>query len=342
VNFRDNALSSAVAAGKEHVAAGVAQWPTHILRKWNGVDDNSGQCNTCDTAESINCGTDNCLGLHGWDNLAVGQALPNELSGCKIEGGELVEIDFTGLEIGVTMPNSFEGCTSLKSLKLAFTKVTSGGFPNIGGLTNLETLNVFGNQWCSGLSCTLPSELSALTNLKDLNIGNSRIDGDPAIGLQGQIPDIFTGMTDLQNIEFQINHFSGTIPPSMATLTSLQKLYLSLNDLTGTVPDFSACNNLKVLYIGAAGNVYSNKAEWGKNRALWPGGASPTCCTGYPCSGSPLEAVIIDDSGQRLYTNTAADIDQEKTIPTNKNDAACAPTSTCDDDAYNNHPTCAP
>ena len=82
----------------------------------------------------------------------------------------------------------------------------SGEIPSeIGNLTNLTYLNLFGNQ----LSGPIPSELWNLVNLTYLNLG--------------------------------ANQLTGTISPEISKMRNLNSLYLNDNQFTGELPE-SICN----------------------------------------------------------------------------------------------------
>ncbi|WOH15449.1 hypothetical protein DCAR_0934990 [Daucus carota subsp. sativus] len=68
------------------------------------------------------------------------------------------------------------------------------------------------------------------------------------LGLIGQIPAAFGGLTRLQSLVLLENGLSGNIPPNLGNLPNLKRLVLSGNQLTGQVPEsFGALSELLIL-----------------------------------------------------------------------------------------------
>ena len=86
-------------------------------------------------------------------------------------------------------------------LALEFNQLTGEIPPELGGLSNLKWLVLFGNQ----LTGEIPPELGGLSNLTLLYLGG--------------------------------NQLTGEIPPELGGLSNLQGLFLDDNGLTGCVPD---------------------------------------------------------------------------------------------------------
>ena len=90
---------------------------------------------------------------------------------------------------------------------------------------------------------TLPSELSALTNLVSL-------DFDSNANLGGTLPAEFGGLIQLTSLDIDSGSFSGTIPESLYQLTNLEALDIDLNQFTGTLStSIGNLVNLNVLQI---------------------------------------------------------------------------------------------
>ncbi|GAB4036001.1 hypothetical protein GCM10028774_27240 [Spirosoma jeollabukense] len=90
-----------------------------------------------------------------------------------------------------------------------------------GRVTGLNLIN-------NNLVGTLPTSLSALTNLQSLELG--------ANALTGGIPSGIASLTALQTLNLSRTQLGGTIPTSLGQLTQLQNLLLNESALTGTLP----------------------------------------------------------------------------------------------------------
>ena len=134
--------------------------------------------------------------------------------------------------------------------------------PELGGLTALESLNLWGNE----VSGTIPAELGRLANLNTMNLGNNELSGTiPAelgdltylqslylIGneLSGPVPAELGGLTNLQSLNLGNNELSGPIPVELGGLTNLRSLYLWGNELSGTIPaELGGLTNLQFLSL---------------------------------------------------------------------------------------------
>lgn len=143
----------------------------------------------------------------------------------------------------------------------------AGTLPALAGLSQLQSFNVGGNNFCGSAGesgCSLGGaipDLSALTQLQSFSI-----DGD---GFSGVIPAL-TALTNLQGIDLANNNLSGPIPsldglggllgfnvagnrlsgsiPSLNSLTHLQVFDVDNNSLNGTIPSLSSLGNLQTFY----------------------------------------------------------------------------------------------
>ena len=98
-----------------------------------------------------------------------------------------------------------------------------GEIPSLGGLTNLQRLDLQDNQ----LSGEIPASLGTLDRLRVLSLKDNQ--------LTGQIPDLASLQT-LFFLELSGNQLSGEIPASLGSLDALRVLDLQDNDLTGEIP----------------------------------------------------------------------------------------------------------
>ncbi len=118
----------------------------------------------------------------------------------------------------------------------------SGPIPSaLGGLTNLATLDLWGNQ----LSGPIPPDLGGLAALERLFLDDN--------DLEGAIPPELGSLSTLELLFLQDNRLDGPIPSEFGTLAALEFLSLEGNDLTGPVP--SAIGGMASLReMGLTGN----------------------------------------------------------------------------------------
>ena len=109
-----------------------------------------------------------------------------------------------------------------------------GAIHDLSALTNLWELNLSRNQ----LTGPLPN-LSAFTNLTKMNLFLNQ--------LTGPLPDL-SELTKLRILNLQHNQLSGPIP-DLSALTKLKLLSLADNNLNGPFPDLSAIDNLADLSL---------------------------------------------------------------------------------------------
>ncbi|PAN42799.1 hypothetical protein PAHAL_8G185800 [Panicum hallii] len=132
--------------------------------------------------------------------------------------------------------------------------------PDLGGLVNLQYLELYGNS----LIGPIPAILGNLTNLISLDLWDNLLTGPipTSLGtistlrflrlyqnnLTGSMPPSLGSLTSLQELKLEKNAFSGSIPSSLGNLKTLRFLRLNENMLTGTVP-------LEVLSLAIVGNL---------------------------------------------------------------------------------------
>ncbi|CAI5493748.1 unnamed protein product, partial [Closterium sp. Naga37s-1] len=129
------------------------------------------------------------------------------------------------------LPSSLSALTSLRTLDLRFLSMTH--LPQwISSLSRLSQLDVTGN-FDVHRSAPFPTEWMALSGLRTLRAGLN--------GFTGTIPSTISALTNLTELELYFNNLSGSIPAGINNnLTSLIYLGLSFNNLTGVVPATSA------------------------------------------------------------------------------------------------------
>ncbi|NIN35065.1 MAG: hypothetical protein GTN53_27735, partial [Candidatus Aminicenantes bacterium] len=109
--------------------------------------------------------------------------------------------------------------------------------PDLGNLTNLTILSLYGNQ----LTGSIPAWLNNLTNLNALVLSSNQ--------LSGGIPDL-SNLTQLSQLNLSDNQLTGAIPQEIGNLNALQYLFLHNNQLSGNIPsELGNLTALKQLYL---------------------------------------------------------------------------------------------
>ncbi|THG05590.1 hypothetical protein TEA_011699 [Camellia sinensis var. sinensis] len=125
----------------------------------------------------------------------------------------------------------------------------SGTIPTeIGQLTNLRFLYVFGNQ----IGGSIPQEIGLLNSLNELALSNNNLTGSipSSIGnlgnltflylynnpLSGSIPQEIGMLRSLVDLDLAMNNLTGSIPASIGNLSQLTTLHLFRNQLSGSIP----------------------------------------------------------------------------------------------------------
>ncbi len=97
--------------------------------------------------------------------------------------------------------------------------------PELGGLSDLRALHLYGNE----LSGEIPPELGRLTKLDTLDLGDNR--------LTGEIPPELGDLAGLVSLDLSVNQLSGEIPARIGELERLEWLVIAENQLTGSVTE---------------------------------------------------------------------------------------------------------
>ena len=121
-----------------------------------------------------------------------------------------------------TIPVELGNLTNLKRIDLFGNQLTGSIPEELGDLTNLEFLSLFDNH----LTGSIPKELGSLTNLKWMNLGENQ--------LTGTIPE---ELGNLKSLNLYDNQLTGTLPAVLGNLTNLKRIYLFDNQLTGMIPE---------------------------------------------------------------------------------------------------------
>ena len=120
------------------------------------------------------------------------------------------------------------GCEDSKEEDTTPTEVTLWGV-----VYSVEDTDSLPNLPYSGLTGSIPSEIGNLTNLTELNLYGNQ--------LTGSIPPEIGNLTNLTYMNLGSNQLTGSIPSEIGNLTNLFGLSLGYNQLTGIIPD-EICN----------------------------------------------------------------------------------------------------
>ena len=177
--------------------------------------------------------------IGNWDGITVG-GTPQRVTQLELRVRGITRV--TG-----TIPAELGDLTALEVLSI-YGASTSDGQPiglngtipaELGNLVNLQELTLHQHQ----LSGTIPVELGDLTNLETLNLNFTQ--------LSGAIPTELGRLTNLKTLNLYDNDLTGTIPAGLGDLAELETLNLSLNRLSGTIPtQLADLTKLKVLSLG--------------------------------------------------------------------------------------------
>ncbi|MGF2011026.1 COR domain-containing protein [Nostoc sp. DedVER01b] len=125
-------------------------------------------------------------------------------------------------------------------LKVTILKLSGKGLttlpPEIGKLTNLQTLYLSNNQLSS-----LPPEIEKLANLQAFYLGSNQL---------SSLPPEIEKLTNLQTLNLSNNQLS-SLPPEIEKLINLQTLNLGINQLSSLSPEIGQLTNLQMLYLGS-------------------------------------------------------------------------------------------
>ncbi|GLJ09756.1 hypothetical protein SUGI_0115330 [Cryptomeria japonica] len=242
--------------------------------------------------------------------------IPSSLSNCT----SLQEIDVTGNYLSGEIPtklfsstihlrglymtdNNFSGripvtlfnCSQLQTISLADNRL-SGIVPSeLGKLRSLTRLYLWGNQFTSGSTTSLPF-LTALINcslLREIECASNHFTGfiPSSVGqlstnleifyldhnrITGKIPWQIGNLTNLTLLALAENLLTGAIPSAIGRLQRLERLYLGLNNLQGTIPmEIGRLENLGLLaleYNNISGNIPDSLAHLQQIRYLFLAG----------------------------------------------------------------------
>ncbi len=157
----------------------------------------------------------------------------------------------------------------------------AGALPSqIGALTSVRDLILYGNQ----IAGAIPSEIGQLTQLTALYLGNNAFTGafpssvgnlkklqvlDVSGNQLSTLPQEVTSLSSLQELWLAGNRFSGAIPSALGNLSSLTSLDLSYNQYSGSIPDaLGSLTNLQTLSLAGNDLTGSIPSTFGNLAAL--------------------------------------------------------------------------
>ena len=128
--------------------------------------------------------------------------------------------------------------TAVIRIELGYNNL-SGTIPaQLGNLTQLEELRLYGNNLTGGI----PSQLGSLTHLTVLDLGQNNL-GDA-------IPAALGNMSSLVRLHLDSNQLTGTIPSALGNLSQMERLVLASNELAGSIPpELGSCGELTYLVL---------------------------------------------------------------------------------------------
>ncbi|XP_030460953.1 probable LRR receptor-like serine/threonine-protein kinase At1g53430 [Syzygium oleosum] len=182
---------------------------------------------------------------------------------------KITRLDMQGTSMEGPIPSSISLLTNLTSLTISDLKGPSSDFPNLQGMSMMQTL-ILRNCLLSG---SIPDYIGEMTGLKTLDLSDNR--------LTGHVPDT---MGEGLNYMFLTNNsLTGTVPSWVTS--SKQSLDLSYNNFTGSPP--ISCQQSQVNLVFS----YSSNG----NNSLW-------CLEkDLPCSGkAQYHSLFINCGGSKM------------------------------------------
>lgn len=202
------------------------------------------------------------------ENNSLTGAVPPELGKCR----SLALLNLAQNNLTGPLPPELGNLSSIQVMKLQFNKI-SGDIPGqLMQLVSLAQLNISWNL----LTGTIPSSLPKLRNLTTLHLQHNYLNGPIPTGIEslpgllelqlgknqlsgpiptmpqslqivlnlssnhfnGNIPDTFSQLGNLEILDLSDNRFSGPVPQSFTEMAALTQLILSNNRLSGILPKF--------------------------------------------------------------------------------------------------------
>ncbi|KAF8106130.1 hypothetical protein N665_0147s0082 [Sinapis alba] len=165
------------------------------------------------------------------------------------ETGVVTKLDLFGacLSGSLSANSSLFRLHHLRYLDLSFNYFDSSSFlPKLGKLTNLEFLRLSN----MGLAGEIPSSISSLNRLTELDLSNNELIGSffPLLNL-----------SKLSNLDLSSNIFSGNVPCSLLTMPFLSNLDLSDNHLIDSLETMNCSSSSKLEWLDLSKNRLSGR-----------------------------------------------------------------------------------
>uniref|UniRef100_A0A0D9XSE6 Leucine-rich repeat-containing N-terminal plant-type domain-containing protein n=1 Tax=Leersia perrieri TaxID=77586 RepID=A0A0D9XSE6_9ORYZ len=172
--------------------------------------------------------------LQSWDPTLVNPCTWFHVT-CNNDNS-VIRVDLGSAGLSGSLIPELGGLRNLQYLELYGNKLTGSIPTTLGNLSNLVSLDLYNNL----LTGAIPNSLGAISKLRFLRLHDNN--------LTGTIPKSLGNLKNLVRLELQMNSLSGTIPASLGGIKTLEFLRLNGNSLTGTVPT-------ELLYLVLAGNL---------------------------------------------------------------------------------------
>ncbi|KAK8692428.1 hypothetical protein V6N13_075887 [Hibiscus sabdariffa] len=212
---------------------------TDVLDSWDAAGSvcsfNGITCNGDGSVKEIELSNQKLMGVLPLDSICQLQSLDKLSFGYNLLSGAVAD--------------DLNNCSKLQYLDLG-NNLFSGSFPDISSLSDLRYLYLNG----SGISGPFPwKSFENMANLTVLSLGDNPLDRTPFpneilklkklswlylanCSIEGEIPPAIGDLTELIDLELQLNNLSGQIPPEIGNLHKLWQLELYSNGLTGKLP----------------------------------------------------------------------------------------------------------
>ncbi|WMV06787.1 hypothetical protein MTR67_000172 [Solanum verrucosum] len=168
---------------------------------------------------------------------------------------QLRERKLDSVNISSTIPLNFSSCLTV--LSLPYTQLRGVLPERVFHLSNLEFLHLSSNPQLTVRFPTTTWKSSA--SLMKLYLYD--------VNFTGRIPESFSHLTSLHELDMGYTNLSGPIPKPLWNLTHIEILYLDTNHLEGTISQFSIFEKLKTLSLG--NNNFDGRLEFISFNRSW-------------------------------------------------------------------------